>query len=104
MRTPARKPWRQKWWESRLVRPAPTLRRITLELAAVYVLHFFASFALARFSVPESILSAGPGGRLALLGMPGFFALRLFVLLFAPGWFLARIWILLTRRRTEQRW
>jgi len=104
MKPPAQKPWWSKWWERRLAQPAPTLGRIVIELAAVYALHFSASFVLAWFSLLELILSPGPSGRFALMIALGFFALRMFVLLFAPGWFLARLWILLTRERPEQRW
>jgi hypothetical protein len=104
MKPPAQKPWCWKWWERHLAQPVPSLGRIASELAAVYALHFAASFVLARFSLLESILSPGPGGRFVLMVALGFFALRMFVLLFAPGWFLARLWIFLTRERPEQRW
>lgn len=99
MKTHGPKPWWHWAWKRRLARPAPTVGRIALELAAMYALHFAASLVFVRLPALEAILSPGLGGRLALIAALGFFALRLFVLLFAPGWFLARLWIILTRER-----
>jgi hypothetical protein len=82
-------------------RPPVTLKRIVLEFAAVVVLQFILSHALAQVSLLDHLLSPGSNSNIALGVTTAFLLLRMFVLLFAPGWFLARLWLWWSRPRSS---